>query len=69
MLSKADTDADGKVSLEELKTMLVSKTEEPVISPTDPVSPADNTTDPLKNETTPVDPEKNNTEPVGPTKP
>lgn len=63
----ADTDADGKMSLNELKKYLIPPVPEtpptdPVV-PTDPqtpstndtVTPIDNSTEPVKNETTPVD--------------
>ncbi len=57
--SKADGDSDGKLTLEELKVILVPsgpKPEEPA-TPTDPKNPpVDNTTEPVKNETTPVEP-------------
>jgi Ca2+-binding EF-hand superfamily protein len=70
--TKADTDADGKLSLDELKTLLVPpapKPEENPEVPTEPVTPPkDNATettpaDPAKNETiTPTEPVKNETE-------
>jgi hypothetical protein len=54
---KSDSDADGKLSLDELKKFLVPHAPEnpptdPVTPPTDPVTPP---TDPAKNETVPQD--------------
>jgi Ca2+-binding EF-hand superfamily protein len=65
--TKADTDADGKLSLDELKKYLVPVV--PENPPTDPVTPGkndtqpvNNNTEPIKNETIPEEPVKNETE-------
>ena len=69
--TKADTDADGKLSLENLKKFLVPPP--PETPPTDPVVPSD-PADPATNDTTtqpvtPTDPPKNDTQKPEDTKP
>ena len=67
--TKADTDADGKLSLEELKIFLkVPAVAEPEKPPVDPVTPGTNETTPTDNNTKPFEPEptKNETIPVEP---
>ena len=63
---KADKDADAKLSLDELRAILVPSNPKPEgpVTPSDPINlpPVDNTTEPVKNETTPA-------EPVTPTEP